>query len=115
MSELPAPPEPIEVFEGEGGVRVEIHDESRPYGYANLYHARLRVVARFPEAAEAYERVLERLGVIDAQLPAARRDLIENFKASALPYLFHAGFSRRLSEHRARKRPKVVSFRGGPA
>ncbi|MBI5446842.1 MAG: hypothetical protein HY900_37210 [Deltaproteobacteria bacterium] len=115
MSEPSSAPEVVALFEGENGARVVVYDETRPYGYANLFHARLRVVGSFGEGGERYERVLERLGVLDSELAVARRDMLENFKASALPYLLRPEFPRRLSEYRSRTRRKVIAFRGAPS
>ena len=47
---------PLAAFEGPSGVIVEVRDESKPYAYSNLYHVRLRVTARFPDAEAAANR-----------------------------------------------------------
>lgn len=105
-------PGPIAVFEGASGARVEIFDESRPYGYFNLFQVILRVLARFPGDCEPYERVLRRTGVYEEELEAVRRDMLARYRANTLPYLLRADFSERLAAKRARERCKVLAFRG---
>ena len=102
--------QPFASYGKDSGVLVEVFNESRPYGYANLFHLKLRVVARFPEEAEPYERVLERLGVSDVDLGRVRNELLESFEARALPYLLRPDFPAKLSDSRRRERRKVVHF-----
>jgi hypothetical protein len=105
---------PLAVYEGEGGVRVEVCDESTPYAYSNLFHVKLQVVARFPGEEEAYERLLERMGVYDVDRKRVREEMLRNFEANALPYLLRRDFPRRIAEHRQRSKAKVVRFPGVP-
>lgn len=104
--------QPFASYGKEPGVRVEVFNESRPYGYSNLFHVKLRVVARFSEEEERYERTLERLGVSDADLARVRAELLASFEARALPYLFRPDFLTKLADRRRRERRKVVHFPG---
>lgn len=89
--------------EGPNGVRVEIHDESSPYGYANLYRVSLRVVAKVPGAEAPYERSLDRLGVSGGDLASVRDELLARFRRNVLPYLFSPEFPRRFSDRLVRE------------
>jgi hypothetical protein len=104
--------QPFASFGEKSGVRVDVFNESRPYGYSNLFHVKLRVVARFSKEEEGYERILERLGVSDVDLSRVRAELLANFEARALPYLLRPDFPTKLSDHRRRERRKVVHFPG---
>ncbi|MBI5017457.1 MAG: hypothetical protein HZB55_18460 [Deltaproteobacteria bacterium] len=104
---------PLTVCREVGGVRVEVCDESAPYAYSNLWHVKLRVVAHFPET-EAYERVLERMGVYDQDRARVRGELIGTFEATALPYVLRPDFPQRAEERRRRETDKVVRFPGVP-
>lgn len=90
-------------------MRVEVRDESSPYAYSNLWHVKLRVVAHFLDN-EAYERVLERMGVFDQDRDRVRSELVDTFEATALPYLFRPDFPQRAAERRRREKDKVVGF-----
>jgi hypothetical protein len=105
---------PLATYGEEGGVRVEVHDESTPYAYSNLFHLRLRVVARQAGEEEAYERLLERMGVADVDRARVRDELLGSFEATALPYLLRPDFSRRFAEHRERSTSQVRRFPGAP-
>lgn len=87
-------------------------NNSRPYGYSNLFHVKLRVVAHFEGCDERYERTLERLGVPDRDLGRVRAEMLESFEASSLPYLLRADFPQKLAERRAREQRTVVRFPG---
>lgn len=102
----------LSAHEGGAGARVEILDETAPYGYANVFHVRLRVVACFAGVPETYERVLERLGVSEADLERVKVELIGGFEATALPYLFGPDFPARFAERCRRERAKVIPFPG---
>lgn len=102
---------PLAVYEGAEGIHVEVHDESTPYAYSNLFHVKLRVVARLP-GEEAYERPLERMGVYDEDLARVQADLLRNFETHALPYLLRSDFPLRLAERREREKAKVLRFPG---
>ena len=98
-------------YGGADGPRVEVHDESEPYGYANVFHVKLRVRASFPGVGEPYERLLERMGVQDGELDRVRSDLLRAFESTALGYLLRDDFPERLAERRERTRAKVLPFR----
>ena len=97
-------------YEGAGGARVEVRDESEPYGYANVFHVKLRVLARYPGAEEPYERLLERMGVQDGDLERVRSELLRGFESTSLAYLLRADFPERLAERREKTRAKVPRF-----
>lgn len=102
---------PLVSYDAGGGARVEVFDESRTYGYANLFQVRLRVCACFPGAGEPYERVLERLGVLQADVPRVRGELVEEFARNALPYLQRADFAQKHAAYRNRlQRGTIVPF-----
>ena len=103
-------PQPFATYGAEPGVCVQVFDESRPYGYSNLFHVKLRVVARFSPDGETYERTLERLGVSDLDLARVRAELLASFEARSLPYLLHPDFPEKLSERRRRESRRVVPF-----
>lgn len=96
----------------EGSTHVEVFDESSPYAYANLFHVKLRVVARFEGVDEPFERALERMGVQEAELARVKEELLAHFRAGTLPYLGHPGFPARLAEHQRRQARKVIPFPG---
>ena len=104
--------EPFARFDGPDGLRVEVFDESRHYGYRNLYIVALRVAASFPGSGERFERTLERMGVFEEDVAAARAELLENFRRNGLPYLFREGFAQKLAEARQRKKPKKSGYGG---
>jgi len=97
---------PLARFEGENGAVVEIFDQTRPYGYQNLFVVRLAVRGSFPGGEERFERLLERMGVYEEELDAARKALVEEFQTTALPYLFRADFSERLAAVRQKAAPR---------
>ena len=105
---------PMVLSENADGFRVEVHDESGPYAYSNLFRVLLRVVARLPGGKEPYETVLERTGIQAADLERVKGDMVANFKASALPYLLHPDFPARLARHRDREGRKVIRFPEAP-
>lgn len=105
---------PLATYQGTGGSVVEVHDESAPYGYANVFHVKLRVRARFPGTEEPYERVLERMGVQAGDLGRVRSDLLTSFETTALGYLLRPDFPGRLAERQRSARAKVVPFRPRP-
>lgn len=105
---------PLATYEGAGGSVVEVHDESAPYGYANVFHVKLRVRARYSGTDEPYERLLERMGVQDGDLERVRSDLLRSFEATALGYLLRPDFPSRLAARRQAARAKVVPFRPRP-
>jgi hypothetical protein len=102
--------QPIELSGIEGGVRVEVYDESRPYGYSNRYQVVLRIVARFPGGGDPYETVLTRTSVQDAALQDVKDAVVADFRASALPCLLRPDFPARLAAHRQREQRKVLQF-----
>ncbi len=96
------------------GLRVEVRDESKPYGYANLCRVRLRVIAHF-DHAEPYEKVLERMGIGEEDVGRVQDEMLDRFRRSVLSYLSRPNFPARLGEYRARCRRKIVAFPGGPS
>jgi len=114
VSDLPT--RPPARFAAESGLQVEVRDETRAYAYADLFHVRLRVIARLPGQAEPYTRELGRLGVRAEDLEAVRAELLDNFRRHALPYLLHPEFPGRWAAHRARAhtRTRVIPFPSAP-
>lgn len=107
---VPSPTSLIARFSGRNGVEVDVHDESSPYGYANLFRVCLRLVARVPGSAQAHERTLERLGVPTADVERLREDLLDRFRRTTLPYLFRPDFPQRYSEYRSKARGALLRF-----
>lgn len=104
--------EPFALLDGPDGTRVEAFDESRPYGYKNLFTVALRVCASFPGSGERFERTLQRMGVFEEDVAAVRTELLENFRRSGLPYLFREGFAQKLTAARQREKPKKSGYGG---
>jgi hypothetical protein len=106
--------EPFALLDGPEGTRVEVFDETRPYGYKNLFTVALRVVATFPASGERFERTLERTGVFEEEVAAARAELLDNFRVNGLPYLFRKDFAHKLALARGREKPKKSGYGGLP-
>ncbi|GAB4265226.1 MAG: hypothetical protein Kow0092_17410 [Deferrisomatales bacterium] len=104
--------EPIRRVEGPNGVTAEVFDHTAPYGYADVFHVKLRVVAHVPGAPRPYERTLERMGVSADRLDRVRAELVEGFLARVLPYLGSSAFPERFRHHLERARPARARFRG---
>jgi hypothetical protein len=102
--------EPFVSYSVQPGVRIDVFNESKPYGYSNVFHVKLRVVARFAGSEAPYERTLERLGVSDRDLVRVRTEMLESFEACSLPYLLRADFPKKLAAYRQRERRSVVHF-----
>jgi hypothetical protein len=111
-SETKHPPKPgLEAcYWGANGVQIEVCDESAPYVYANIFHAKLRVVARIPGSNECYERTLERMGVYVDELDRARSELLAGFENTTLPYLLEPDFPARFAENRRRAPRRVARY-----
>lgn len=104
--------EPFARLDGPEGVRVEVFDESRRYGYKNLFTVALRVCVSFPGGGERFERTLERTGVFEEDVAAARSELLDNFRVNGLPYLFRKDFAQKLALARGREKPKKIGYGG---
>ncbi|NTU59972.1 MAG: hypothetical protein HGA98_02810 [Deltaproteobacteria bacterium] len=102
--------EPYAAFGERPGVRVEVFDESKTYGYSNLFQVKLRVVALFAGSDERYERTLEKLGVLDHDVARVRDELLAGFEARALPYLSRSDFAEKLADRRRQEQRTVVRF-----
>jgi hypothetical protein len=92
------------------GVRVEIRDLTCNYAYQNIFKVTLEVTATFPGTDEVFERKLEKMGVFAEDLDATRRQLVEAFKATGLPYLTKQGFANRLDKAKKAKRPRATGY-----
>lgn len=103
-----------EIFRGSNGVVVTMQDETATYGYANLFHVKLRVFVRVPGEMEPRERILERMGVWEEDMERVRRELLASFEKHTLPYLSRSDFPERLRAFRKASERKVVSFPGVP-
>lgn len=102
----------LAAFNGPGGVRVEVRDETRPYGYSNIFTVKLRVEATFPGADERFVRHLEKMGVFTDGLEAARDELIASFRETGLPYLFREGFVEQLARRQAAQPVRAAGYLG---
>ncbi len=94
---------------------VEVHDASRTYGYADVFHLQLRVEVRVPGHPEAHHRLIERTGVRAQDLERCRQELLDSFRRT-LPYLFREDFPRRYIRTRRRRTTAstAVGFGGSP-
>jgi hypothetical protein len=99
-------------YRGPNGVEVEVRDETVRYGYANIFHVRLRVEGRVPGAPGPYLRRLERMGVYEHGLDRVRGELLAGFESQSIPYLFSAEFPRRFARHLERQRQTVARLPG---
>ena len=99
-------------FEGPNGVQVEVRDETRAYGYQNIFTVKLRVEATFPGREETFVRHLEKLGVFAEDLDKARGALIESFRKTGLPYLFREGFGEQLTRAQVDKPVRAAGYLG---
>ena len=103
---------PFETLTTPEGVRVEIRDLTRNYGYQNIFKVSLQVSATFPGTDESFERTLEKMGVFAEDLDTTRRQLIEAFKQTGLPYLMKQGFANQLEIAKNAKRPRATGYGG---
>ncbi len=94
------PQNPLAVFEGGNGVKVEIFDRTSNYAYSNIHHVKLEVVAGFPATDERFTRTLEKMGVFDEELEQTKAELIGAFKTNGLQYLLRDGFGEKLAVRR---------------
>ena len=107
---MSAAKDPLETITTPEGVRVEIRDLTCNYGYQNIFKVTLEVTATFPGTDEVFERKLEKMGVFAKDLDATRRQLVEAFKATGLPYLTKQGFANRLDIANKAKRPRATGY-----
>lgn len=94
-------------------VEVQVRDETACYGYRNIYTVRLRVRISAPGSSVAHERLLERMGVYEEALDAAREELLAGFCNQIAPYLARPEFGERLARHlrsRLQQAPAVAGY-----
>lgn len=101
---------PIKTYEGENGVRVEVYDLSSPYGYRNIFHLRLSVVARFKDMTETFERTIEKMGVFEEELEKTKGELLTSFEETGLPYLFRHDFPAKFCDSLAKDKGKACGY-----
>lgn len=98
-----------------GDVTARVFDVTRHY-FGGYYHVILLVRADIPlkvvwfdsdetysdavrqfGASVRFERTLEKMAVLDAELGGVRQELLENFAANVLPYIIGPDFPRRFA------------------
>jgi len=109
-----APARILARFSGENGIAVEVHEESAPYGYADLFRVRLRIVAQVPGSEHPHERTLERLGIPAVEVENTQRELLDRFRRNTLPYLLRPDFPQRFAEYHHRRGGAVIRFPASP-
>lgn len=99
-------------FTTENGAQVEITDLSQPYAYANIFHVKLKVEARYQcgGAIETFTRTLEKMGVYAEELDRTRNELTEEFKKNVLPYLCRGDFAEKLKIAREKETAPATGY-----
>jgi hypothetical protein len=101
----------IATFEGPG-VRVEVCDATRCYGYLDVFAVKLQVTARFAPSGLVYERTLEKMGVSDKELDAVKAQLLASWESAEWRYLQRPEFVERLQAHRSRVKTPAAGYQG---